>query len=288
MTLARYEVFRTVVETGGFLKAANELRMTQSAVSHAISSLETEFGFPLLSRGRSGVQLTHNGEKVLSYIHQILNMNELLLQEVAKIKGIKIGKVRIGTFPSVSINWLPKLIKEFRELYPHIEIKLFEGSYEAIKTWILDGVVDFGFLSSPIASSFDFMEIKKDKLLCVLSQHHPLSERKIITLDHLKKESLIVPKTHIDTDVRKILTENNLKSRIKYEMEEDQAIIAMVQHNLGISILPELTLYRLPEGVVVKQLEVEYYRTIGIAATSIDKMAPASKLFVELVKHRIR
>ncbi|GEN89090.1 LysR family transcriptional regulator [Oceanobacillus sojae] len=287
MTLARYEIFRSIVETGGFFKAANVLGLTQSAVSHAISSLESEFGFTLLTRGRSGVKLTNNGEKMLLHVHRILNSYEQMMQEAAEIEGVKTGIVRIGTFPSVSINWLPKIIKEFKQQYPHIEVKLLEGDYDDINKWILNGSVDFGFLSLPADNIFDTIPLKKDRILCVMSNQHPLSNQKTITFEQLKEAQLIMPKTNIDKDVRDILKENNITLSIGYEMEEDQAIIAMVQNNLGISILPELILYRLPEDIRIRSLEKEYYRTIGMAVQSLEKAAPATRVFMETVQEWI-
>ena len=287
MTLARYEIFRTVVESGGFLKAANELGLTQSAVSHAIASLESEFELTLLIRGRSGIKLTHDGEKILFHVHQILNAHEQMLQEIAEIKGIKTGLIRIGTFPSVSINWLPQIIKEFKQRFPYVEIKLFEGDYDDITAWILNGVVDFGFLSLPTENAFDVMPLKKDRILCILSDQHPLSNQDVITFEQLKKEQLIMPKTNIDKDVRRMLKEKNIKPNIMYEMEEDQAIIAMVQNNLGISILPELILYRMPKNIRICRLETDYYRTIGIAAISFKNISPAAKMFIKNVKETI-
>ena len=108
--IAKYEVFRTVVESGSLTKAADLLHMTQSGVSHAISSLETELGIALLTRDRSGITLTADGELVLQRIREVLTANERLNQQVAAIKGLEIGTVRIGTFTSVSAQWLPGVI----------------------------------------------------------------------------------------------------------------------------------------------------------------------------------
>lgn len=285
MTFSRYEIFRTIVETGGFLKAANELDLTQSAVSHAISSLESELAFTLLTRGRSGIKLTNNGERMLLHINQILNLHEQMMQDAAEIKGIKTGIVRIGTFPSVSINWLPQMIQAFKRQYPHIDIKLWEGDYDDITTWIVNGVVDFGFLSLPTENAFEVISLKKDRIMCIASEKHSLSNQKIITFDELKETQLIMPRTNIDKDVRNIFKMNKITPSIKYEMAEDQAIIAMVQNNLGISVLPELILYRMPEDVRVIDLETDYFRTIGMAALSFEKMAPAAKAFAEATQN---
>ncbi|CEH28536.1 LysR family transcriptional regulator [Aneurinibacillus migulanus] len=284
MTLAKFEVFRTVIELGGLSKAAEALGLTQSAVSHAIASLESDFGFTLLTRGRSGISLTSNGERILLYIHEILKWNEQMMQEVANINGIEVGTVRIGTFPSVSIQWLPQIMKQFKQSFPLIEIKLFEGNYDDIEQWIVNGAVDFGFLSLPTSKAFEVIPLKKDKMLCILPDTHPLHQQDKIYFEQIKNEMFIMPKSNIDKDVRKILKNNNVTPEIQYEVEEDQAIIAMVQNNLGISILPEMILYRIPNNVCVINLEGDNYRSIGIAATSLKNISPAAGKFIEYVK----
>ncbi|MFE0505357.1 LysR family transcriptional regulator [Peribacillus butanolivorans] len=288
MTLIKYEIFRTVVETGSLSKAAEVVGLTQSAVSHAIASLESDFGFSLITRGRLGIHLTSNGEKMLHYMREILKWNELMMQEVSKINGLETGIVRIGTLPSVSIQWLPMIIKQFNKDFPYIEIKLFEGDYDKIDQWISDGTIDFGFMSLPVSKAYEVIPLKKDRLLCILPDTHPLNQQDIIYLDQLKDESFIMPKSSIDKDVRRILKEHKIKPKIKYEIAEDQAIISMVQNGLGISILPEMILYRIHESIRIIPLEGNYYRSIGIAATSLRYMSPGSKKLIEFIQEWLK
>lgn len=81
MSLAKYEVFSTVVEMGSLTKAAESLNLTQSAVSYSIANLESELGFPLLIRSRSGITLTSNGQSILKSIRNVLHWNEKLKQQ---------------------------------------------------------------------------------------------------------------------------------------------------------------------------------------------------------------
>ncbi|MGJ7920921.1 LysR family transcriptional regulator [Neobacillus sp. LXY-4] len=284
MTLVRYDIFRTVVETGSLSKAAEVVGLTQSAVSHAISGLESDFGFSLLTRGRSGIQLTSNGEKVLLYMREILKWNEQMMQEVAKIHGLEIGVVRIGTFPSVSIQWIPQIIKQFNQYFPDIEIKLYEGDYDEIDRWITDGTVDFGFMSLPVSKAYEVIPLKQDRLLCILPDDHPLAQQEKIYLNQLNDEPFIMPKSSIDKDVRRILKEHKIKPMVKYEISEDQAIISMVQNGLGVSVLPELILYRIPFGLKIIPLEKDFYRTIGIAVTSIRHMSPGAQKLISFIQ----
>lgn len=284
MTLSKYEVFNTIVELGSLTKAAERLNLTQSGVSHAIAGLESEFGFLLLTRDRSGVCLTSNGERVLEYIREIIHSNEKLNQEVAAIKGLEVGTVRIGTFATVSAQWLPGIIKRFQNRFPAIEIQLLEGDYDDIDGWISRGVVDFGFVSLPTSKAFEAIPLKKDRMLCILPQEHPLGQHNVISFDQIKEEPFIMPKWGFDNDVTRTLKEHKVNPRVKYEVEGDQAIIAMVQNGLGISILPEMVLFRVPKTVRVIKLAGHHYRTIGIAVHSLKNMSPAAQKFRECIQ----
>ncbi|MFD1773497.1 LysR family transcriptional regulator [Paenibacillus rhizophilus] len=284
MSLAKYEIFQAVVELGSLSQAAAELGFTQSAVSHAIASLESEWGFSILSRGRAGVHLTSSGELILPYIREILKGNELLKQQIANINGLEAGTVRIGTFASVSIQWLPRIMSYFAESHPSIEMKLLEGSYEDIEHWIASGAVDFGFLSLPAPKSFEVIPLKKDRMVLIVPEKHPLAAHHEVRFEQIKEEQFILPKKSCDNDARRILKENHVSPNIKFELEDDQAIISMVQNGMGISILPEMVLHQVPSHIRILDLEGDHYRSIGIAAPSLKSMSPAARKIVKYVQ----
>lgn len=284
LSLVKYEIFNQVVELGSLTKAGEALSLSQSAVSHALASLESEWGFSILNRGRSGITLTNNGARMLTYVQEILKLNNEMKQEINEINGLEIGTIRIGTFSSVSVQWLPEILKNFSACYPAIEIELLEGDYAEIESWILHGDVDFGFVSLPTAYRFETIPLKKDRMLCIISEEHPLANEGVIRFADIEKEPLIRAKKGSDNDLKRMLEENNIVPKVKFELEDDQAIFSMVQHGMGMSILPKLALFRLPENIRILQLEKEYYRTIGIAATSFQTIAPATKKFIEFLQ----
>ncbi|MEK4711953.1 LysR family transcriptional regulator [Sporosarcina sp. FSL K6-5500] len=284
MSLVKFEIFSTVVESGSLKQAAEIHGLTQSAVSHAIASLESEWGFTILIRGRAGIKLTSNGERVLRHIHEMLKWNEQMMQEIANIKGLEIGTVRIGTFSSVSVQWLPEILKSFNADLPAIEIKLLEGDYDTLEHWIATGAVDFGFVSLPTSKSFEVIFLKKDRMLCVLPDEHRLANQQEVSFADIKEEMLIMSKKGSDNDLKRIFHENNVTPHIKFELADDQAIISMVQNGMGISILPEMVLYRVPHNVRILSLEGEHYRSIGIAAPSFNTISPAAQKFIDYMK----
>ena len=120
MTLLTYQVFKTIADVGSFHKAADILGLTPSAISHAISSMENELGFSVLTRSKAGVNLTNYGEQLLPYVNAVLNCDESLKQEIAELNGLKQGKVKIGVFSSVCTSWLPEILHSFKKKYTEI------------------------------------------------------------------------------------------------------------------------------------------------------------------------
>ena len=110
------------------MTAAKVLNVTPSAISHSINGLEKELGFALFFRNRNGVQLTSAGEKILPIVRELLNTEDKLLEEAARINGLDQGRLRIGAFSSVCINWLPDMINTFKKNYPEIEVSVWQGT----------------------------------------------------------------------------------------------------------------------------------------------------------------
>lgn len=284
MSIHKFEVLLKVVELGSLTKAAEALGFTQSGVSHIIHSLETEFGFPLLLRDRSGVRLTVNGEQVVQPITEIMNWNEQLKQTITSIHGLESGTIRIGTFTSVSVHWLPGMIKYFQQEYPNIHFKLVEGDYQEIEDWISNGQIDCGFITIPSQASFEVIPLKKDRMLAIVPLDHPLSHLDRFPLERIAHESFIMPREGSDYDVRRLLSRFAIIPDIKFSVGDDYAIIAMVENSLGISILPELVLQGRDHNVKMLELEYPSYRSLGLAVHSLKKASPATKRFLEYIR----
>ena len=142
MSIQKYEIFLRTLEAGSVSRAAQDMGLTQSAVSHALSSLEERFGFPLLQRSRAGVRLTAEGKKILPSVRTILTAETRLQETVASIHGLSTGTIRIGTFTSVAVHWLPSILKGFQAEHPHIRFKLLikQNANEVGEPWYIPGI----------------------------------------------------------------------------------------------------------------------------------------------------
>lgn len=282
MTLARYEVFSTVVELGSITKAAEALNLTQPSISYSIANLEAELGFSLLTRNRSGISLTTDGERILKYVRTILLWNEKMKQEAASIKNIATGVVKIAAFNSVCIHWLPEIVKAFNQKYPLIEVRILQGSLEYIEQSITTGAVDFGFMILPTLTSLETIPLKQDKLLCILPKNHPLSNQEKVHIRQLEKELFIISRAG-DRDVKRLVQEAGITLNTKFEIADDDSIMAFVENNLGISILPELVIQNYRSKISAHSFEQEQYRSICLAANSLQTLSPASQKFIECI-----
>ena len=193
MTLLTYQVFKTIADVGSFHKAADILGLTPSAISHAISSMENELGFSVLTRSKAGVSLTNYGEQLLPYVNAVLNCDESLKQEIAELNGLKQGKVKIGVFSSVCTSWLPEILHSFKKKYTEIDIEVFQGTYDDVVYWIKNGVVDLGFLSVSSAKDIPIEPLYRDELLCVLPSGTKANKStNYIDIEEMKQNKFII------------------------------------------------------------------------------------------------
>jgi len=283
MSVSKYEAFARVVELGSLTRAAESLGCTQSAVSHTISGLEAELGFPVLTRSRAGVKLTGDGERVLPAVRGVLNSQEQLSQIASAIRGLDSGTVRIGSFTSVAVHWLPGIIKAFQRDYPNVDIKLLNGDYYDVEQWLSDGSIDIGFVNVPCRADCFCQALMEDPLLAILPRDHKFASYPKFPLRECETEPFITLLESSNHDARKALDAAGVKPNIKYSTKDDYAIIAMVEQGLGISIMPQLLLKGRHDNIKVLELVPPASRTIGLAIPDASRDSPATKRFAEYI-----
>ena len=288
MLLNKYEIFLKTAEIGNITRTAETLHYTQAGISHAIAALEKETGFPLFIRSSNGVSLTEDGRRLLGAVQSLVNEQNNLQQTINDIKGIASGTLRIGTFSSVATHWMPEIIKEFQEKYPQITFDLRFGDYDEITEMILCGQIDCGFLTAPVREGLAFTPIYKDPMSVLLPQGHPLAAKKSISLDEVKREPLIMQMKGSDNDIQNILRQNKKKYTVKYVVNDDFSVMAMVKSGFGITILPEMlwSNYKACDALEIRPMEPEEYRTIGIATLPQEETSVLAKVFLKFMRSR--
>lgn len=284
--LLKYLAFVKTVERGSFTKAAEDLHYAQSSVSKMIADMEAEWGMTLLERSKSGVVLTSAGEQLLPYLRKALCGYDELAGQILRMKGLETGIVRIGTFSSVAINWLPNIFSKLQRDYPDIEYEMLLGDYDEVEHWIDEGRVDCGFLRLPTTGDFDTIPLTQDEYKVILPLGHPLAEKEAIPLTDLEGRPFLLLEHGGKTEVSDLLNASHVTPDIRFTTWEDFAIMAMAEKGLGIGILPDLILRRVPYGVEIRPLSEPYYRTIGLAMKNREHLTPAVQKFMEYLPFR--
>ena len=284
--LLKYLAFIKTVERGSFTRAAQELDYAQSSISKMVADLESEWGMTLLERSKNGVCLTSAGEQILPFLRKVLNDHQELEGQICRMNGLETGVVRIGTFASVAINWLPNIFAALQRDYPGIEYEMLLGDYDEVEQWIKEGRVDCGFLRLPTRIRFDTILLKQDEYKVVLPAGHYLAERETVAIEDLNALPFLLLEHGGKTEVSDLLERFHVQPDIRFTTWEDFAIMAMVEKGMGVSILPDMILQRIPYRVEIRSLQSPYYRSIGLAIKNQKHITPAVKRFIDYLPFR--
>lgn len=285
MHISRYEIFVRVAEIGNITKASRDLGYTQSAVSHALSSLERELGVTLFIRNNHRLYLTPQGSRLLPLARDILNAHSRFLQTVHMLNGQISGDVRVATFSSVAAHWMPHIIKACRQEYPNLQIKIMDGSYQDVEQWLMEGRADCGFIVNSTRKDLYLLPLYRDHLYVILPENHPLCSYETVPIAELKNYHFIVPSEGLNHEVGAILKQAEIDIASHTYLASDHTAIIMVRNGLGISILPELLLINYDRaGFEIRKLDVSSDRTICAATAKMTYTPPAVAAFIRVVQ----
>ena len=287
MNIQKYMAFVKTVEYGSFTRASEVLNYSQSGISRMIGDLEKEWKVILLERNKTGVRLTSDGMKLLPQAKRLMDEYEKLQMEVDELNGLQSGLIRIGTFSSVATHWLPRIIKEFQKDYPNIDYELLLGDYTEIDEWIATGRVDCGFLRLPANPDFDVTFLDQDRLLAVLPENHPFAKYDKFPVTEFVNEPFMLLEKGTRAEIREVFERSGISPKVHFTTWDDYAIMSMVESGLGVSILPELILQRIPYHVVLKELDVSAFRKIGFVMRDKKTASLAVKRFMEYLDYRM-
>jgi DNA-binding transcriptional LysR family regulator len=192
MELKNLRAFVEVVRQNGFTAAGKVLNATQSAVSKAVRALEDEIGAPLLDRQAAKPRLTPIGEAVFARALRLLAERDDLLAEIAELRGLKRGVLRLGLPPVGSGILFAPLFARFRKTYPGIDIRLVEQGSARLEEILRLGEIDFAASLLPVDEDFEWREVRRDPLMTLVASGSPLAARKKVAIEDLRDTPLIL------------------------------------------------------------------------------------------------
>ncbi len=282
MSILKYRIFKEVTTHMSFTKAAVELNLTQSAISHAILSLETEIGFSLFKRISNKIVLTTEGLSILEKIDRIILAEDQLQAQIGSIKGLEQGLIRIGSFSSASTRLLPPIIGLFEKNYPNIALSIHEGSYSEIQSWLASGQIDVGFLvDAYLNENHHTVPFFRDEMIAVLPKGLGYDHQDAFDIQDISLHPFIMPTNACNNYLNRILMAYGVTPHIKYAIELNSTIFAMIEQGLGITMVPESTLFRSKYQLCMLPLRQSEFRQIHLCSNTIPDKSPAIKAFIE-------
>lgn len=288
MTFTQLEIFALIAELKSFTATAEKLGISQSAVSHALKSLEQQWDINLISRTQSDIELTTTGQQLLTHVKELLSISDTLEKEVAAIHGLNEGTLRIGSFgASSSIYLLPEILETFRQRYPKIEIYIDEGEDKEVAQWLLERRIEVGFLIMP-DERFDTFPLIEDRFVALIPNQFPLAQQLYIDPAQLENCPFIMTMAGSRYQVELILKNFNVKPDIKFYVSQILSIVSMVHNQLGVSIVSDMVITKellsLYPNVVKRPFKPNLKRSIGLAVKNKKHMSPAVKAFIEVAQ----
>lgn len=289
MPSQKYEAFVTAAETGSFKSTAEKLGYTQAGISYMMNALEEEMGTALFIRDHSGVRLTADGENLLPWIQDVRASEQALQVHLDEIRNVESGHVRVATFTSVAIHWLPSIISEFLKVHPKIEFEFncFENQ-DLLEEAVWNGRFDCGFVALPVKSKFHTIPLISEPIYVVVSPDHPLAGRKTFPRKALAEEPYIKIYNDSYTEYDVVFDRNGVTPNTRFVVDNDFAAIGMVSKGLGYGLFPRLILEETSFDVAALEPETPMHREMALAVRSLEKASIATKAFLEFVGDWVR
>lgn len=274
----RLEVLLAAVEEGSLSKAATRCHCTQSAVTQLVNSIEAELGCKVLSRSHSGVRLTEAGRALYPAIHDAYEALSRLEMEAERLARNS-AHVRLGAYPSIVQSWLPGAIASFSHAQPSATFDIRIGSND-LADLLRDGDVDVllcddwlfedAFSGMPRnsrhigklgrnAATATWTPLKDDPFRAVVPAGLGYKDGKPIARNELFAHPYIFDTKYV---YAQYLT-SEVDSIVKVTSDDPASIVSMVANGMGITVLPELSLRSVPDGVTIHDIDPPGRRILG-------------------------
>ena len=283
----KLEALVTAAELGSFTRAAEQLGYTQSGLTHMMNSLEREIGFPVLVRDRRGVRLTQAGMRIMPLVRQCLAANQSLEREIALVNSHQEETIRVASYASIAMHWLPELIEQFRRANNGVGIDVQMGSVEEVYRWVKEGRVDMAFASRQESSTLDWTPLKPDPLLVILPRDFDTGGAETLDVRRLDGQEFLMPSQGFHLDILRALNSCGVKPVIRDTQVSDTVIISMVEHGLGVSILSRLVLKGRSNDVLALPLNPPAVRELGVASLPRRELRPLARKFLHFTEEMV-
>jgi DNA-binding transcriptional LysR family regulator len=233
--------FKTIIEAGGFTKAARQLHLTQSALSHQIKTLETQLGTQVFARIGKRVTLTQAGEVLLRYALPVLRQLLEARQTLAQLQEPGYGRLRVSSATYTCYQILPYVLREFHTGYPHVELFVSAEYTNKAVEGLLGGDLDLGVFVLPSSTDgLSLEQLSQDELVVIVAPSHPWARRQRVQWSDLATQMLITYDRASETvqKIQRELHDRGITMKETMEVRHGPAVMEMVKVGLGVALVP--------------------------------------------------
>lgn len=283
------EAFLALAHSQHFTRAAERCHLSQSAFSQKIARIERTAGVALFERSTRHVTLTPEGEVFAEEVARIQQDLQHAVSHLSELATRRIGRVAIAALPSVSAVWMPQVIARYRAANPNIRIELFDALAGGGLALLREGRVDLAITAGGDLREFDATELKNERFHLVCPPSHRLAGRRAVTLSQLQAEEII----HLarSSSVRQHLEAAGVTARAdSLQVEHLATVAALVAEGLGVSVVPELTLFHFERAGLARVpiRDAQLRRPIFLARRKGKALSVAARAMVDEILAQAR
>lgn len=290
--LQELQAFVAVADRSSFSQAAEDLFLSQPALSRRIDKLEETLGVKLFERTTRKVQLTNVGRIFLANVRTALDELEGAILGVSDLAAHRTGIVTLACVPTAVRYFLPEVLLQFSERFPKIRVRIHDESAQDVLNLVLAGEADFGInFAGSEDPEIDFQPVYREDYVLAMRQEHPLAKRKKLSWKETAKERHISVSR---SSGNRSLIDNALAGVEKhpavfYEVNHVSGILALVEAGMGVAAVPRLSLPQHPGAPVigVPLVSPPVYRTLGLIRKRGRVMPPAAQTLFGMLQQAL-
>ena len=255
------------IDLGSLTAAASELGYTQSGLTHMMNSLENELGLNLLLRSKSGVRLSPAGQDLLPELRSLADAAGALDLAAEQLRQRNCSTLRLGAYSSIARHWVPQIMAEYRKVCPDTQVSLTMDGLLELYTAVRDDELDCIMTSydESLAQGLGWIPLWEDELVAVLPENFPL-EGDALPVERFDGTQFLMPSQGADTYILPIFSASprKVEPHIITTNLDDESIVSMVEHGLGVSLLSRLVVKGMNYQVKIVPISPKYFRSLGI------------------------
>ncbi len=291
MELRQLRYFESVVRHRHFTRAAEELHVAQSALSHQVRRLEHELGIELLRRSTRSVEPTEAGELVAARARSVLAETETLRGEIDELRGLVRGRITVGAHLFGGELDIPAILSGFTTTFPHVEVGVREGTAQQTLEMLRDGSLDVAFaLEVHPPEEVERLELSREELAAAMSPKHPLAGDGPLRVAALAGQPLLGFQRGSSTRqlVDTALARAGVEGRIVVEANDLALVRSLAARGLGVAILPRSFVELPGPRVSIRPLSPTLRMRVVLWRLRARRLSPAARAFVEFAaEHRV-